>query len=818
MPQTKQQPLNSSGRLVVPMEISGEYTAGDAAQIPDGYMRQATNVLIRPNRVDSRPPCVLDNPSTALVTGLMFWDDRTNNQRRFVSIDAISAQKLYKKSTTTEAWDAGVTTVVTNHIPGDVTLAYTNFNGKMFFATRPVSTIGAVAFYDGTAVRQARWNGLYNGGNSSLFGSGLASFENRLYISDATAAFDNLAYIYGTAYDMTFGWTLSNATVSNLTTAAGQIISRLFPTSVSTQAVKMVANEASYTAAVLASGVDVPFTWRWDMRGTSATLTAVAPTPGRRRPSVQTPIGAPPGAIPVTLEAYIQATWAGGHVYAKGDIVTSGGFRQRATTGGTSGGGAPAFSGTFGGTVADGGVTWTNEGTDTLASQEFTVPSISEVQTWSTVVLKFSLPARTNAVNVYPRLKLWNSTYNALPTLSALDLSLKDGKTDGDPTKQNYGFQITDSAITFPFFNQESNSTALIPMSALMWTEINDDSTIRAVNTYDPQEISGRGTGVVSCGGRLVLFKRYGHWIMAPTGDPDTPVLPEGPGRVGIGALNASAISTIDDEVVFISDREVWRLKIGYEPRPICGDAMREEIMAHGATWVENDAQTDYNRALIAVNEKDREIWVYTQASKLYVYHMGDEATPAVFRPYTPEKGKWTTLDLQGLKVSSIAYNQQTGKMEVVVGTTTVTMTLIRLDPASPLQDVTTLAGTLQNATVTLVFKPVEQYAPRFDAIVESIGVFHTATASQTGQTLTAYFSTDRGLTYPHSVPLQFDPTVARIDIPAWQFGPSITLKLVYTGAIGQQVFGVSRAEAIIDVKRGEYPQVVAQVQAGANL
>ncbi len=55
---------------------------------------------------------------------------------------------------------------------------------------------------------------------------------------------------------------------------------------------------------------------------------------------------------------------------------------------------------------------------------------------------------------------------------------------------------------------------------------------------------------------------------------------------------------------------------------------------------------------------------------------------------------------------------------------------------------------------------------------------------------------------------VQFDPTVARIPITAWEMGPSLMLKLSHSGNAGPAVWALSKAEAILQIKRGEYPQV----------
>jgi hypothetical protein len=54
--------------------------------------------------------------------------------------------------------------------------------------------------------------------------------------------------------------------------------------------------------------------------------------------------------------------WAATHAYSLGALVFDGTYVQKATTAGTSGGTAPTWNATLGGTTTDGSVVWTNEG------------------------------------------------------------------------------------------------------------------------------------------------------------------------------------------------------------------------------------------------------------------------------------------------------------------------------------------------------------------------------------------------------------------------------------------------------------------------
>src|SRR5579872_6726030 len=197
----------NKNRVTIPLTIAGMYSAGDPAAMPDGYMRQNTNMLLRPNRLDSRPPAVYDNLTG--VQGLAYWDDRTNHVRRFVALDST---KLYKKATSGETWDAGATPSVINL--DTRYLSFTNFLGKAYFAFDDGSGgVGRTYRYDGTNFGAAEWYA-QGGAASQINAASLAAFDSRVFLAGAPSTWVNAAS--SKAYDFT-SWTLTNVTAQNVT-------------------------------------------------------------------------------------------------------------------------------------------------------------------------------------------------------------------------------------------------------------------------------------------------------------------------------------------------------------------------------------------------------------------------------------------------------------------------------------------------------------------------------------------------------------------------------------------------------------------------
>lgn len=770
-----------SGRLTIPLAINGMFSAGDPSSIPDAATVYLHNMLLRPNRCEARPPATYDNLMS--IIGICEWEDLVNQQTRFVALDAT---KLYLKSASAETWDGG-----TSGVSGTRVTDCVSYRGKLYItlddgAGNPTT----VLVYDGSTVSASPFD-------SAITARAIATFNDRLFFAypriTTTPHMDGGSQSWtGAVYDLTtVKWTKTNVTAS-LVTSGSNTICRLLPTSTTASSVNYGFTSSGQRLSLfqVGSGTTQSLVLRWGLRNQSASYD-----------------------MPITLRVNVVTNWRAATAYGTDSIVNGGttdinGTIQRCTTGGTSGGAAPAWATTVGATTADNTVVWTCEAaTNTIGSVETTLPNATKNGgNFTGIYCPATIPSGPATIELAPQLCFFN-TANPTITLGPVDVSFRDGLANGALSKKNEGVQMTSGSFFYPFVNTEGGGTIVIPstlnVESLMWSEIAAPQTIRAVNTYQPKEEAGLPTALCTVGGRLLMWKRRAYWTFIGTADPDTPILPEGPARIGIGCLGPLAVDTLDDEVFWIGETEVWRLRIGNEPRALAGFAMREEILNRAAaTWVES--QVTYNMPLLAVDKKNREIWVYTQKGKLYCYHIGDEATPAVYRPFTPEQGQWTVHDINGQEIRAMRYNDITQEMEFSIGG----FGLVRFDPTMTALDQIDNTANTYSVTKDITFKPIELAAPRYDAVVESFAAYHKATASQSANTLTLNISQDRGVTYPHNNIVRFDPTVARIPIAVYQFAPSVTLKLSHAGQTGAAAWAISKAEVDLNIKRGEFPQV----------
>jgi hypothetical protein len=486
--------------------------------------------------------------------------------------------------------------------------------------------------------------------------------------------------------------------------------------------------------------------------------------------------------------------------YTVGNLLTNNdGSRYRCTVAGTTAVGAltgPAR----GATGADGTVTWLNEGSDVLAADEDFVTNVTEQPNFEAKYLTARIPPRTNEIYYSPRIKFYNTANPALTTLGSIDYAFRDAVTDGDPSKRNFGQQLTDGDFYYPFLNTETATSATVNLETLVWSEIADPKSIRAANFYEPKEVAGLATGLIAIGGRLLLFKRRAFWPFVLTADPDTPILPDGPARVGAGCLHPQAMDVMDDELFFIGENEVYRMKDGGSPVAFAGDAMREEIFAKGAAWVES-LSAPVNIPMLAVDQKNREVWVYTQQNKLHCFNLDTET--------------WSVHDLPtgSAGVTALTYNTNNGLMNVSIkGASTIYLT--KLDDTTPSNDLT--SSSTATVTHTIIWKPIELIAPRYDVLLEEVRLFISGNATYTDTfNVAMHYSNNQGRTYGTSVTETIQDALnggeyVPIRFPSFQMAPTLTCKFVATGVTGSAALTISRAEADVNVKRGEYLQVNA--------
>lgn len=783
-------PTATTGQEVtIPLAIGSQFSAGDPSTQPADTTRTFRNYVARPNRFDGRPPFIYD--SLAAANGYFRYEDLAGGLTRTMAWD--NGGSLYYKTAGT---GFGWTTVGTSYgaaITQTRVSDYANLLGKVYFMVENDSSVPSGALsYDGGTPSKTPFN-------SAIFSRTVTSFVDRLFLGHprvtVTPQFQNGGNAYDIGVTDVLRWKLSGCTGQNIV-ASGVTICRLYLTS--TTAAQFYYQRTGIVAAnlgivnVAASGQSQSVVFRSDLRHNHPTQ-----------------------RLPITLEVYVATRWwnngGGGQAYALGDIISDGaGHLLRCTTGGTGGAGVePVWATTVGATTNDGTAVWTAEGSDIVGSVEDSVLPVNDSNDFSTYWVSGICPARTNIVNLSVRCKFFNSITTTI-ALCAVDVSLKDGIADGDARKQNYGQQVTLGEFEYPFVNTETATTSTRDLEDLIWSENGQPSRILASNTWKLGEVAGLVTGACLLGGRMMVFKRRGFWQFARTESNDIPILPEIPASVGIGCVGPQALDVYDDEVFFVGENEVYRMKLGEAPRPMCGPGMREEVMAHGANWVEK--QSSSNRALLAVDQANNDVWVYTQKDKVFVFNL--------------ETGTWSTIDIATTNpaqhtFAAMIFDTIGQRMCAAIGDGTAIggSNATRLTETVSTADTFEAAGTLYSITNDIVFKPIELFSPRFQLSVRQVDLYHNATASQTGNTLTMSYSLDRGTTWniPADIlsgnplyPITINVNDPMIPMPLYAMGNSVTIKLSRTGQGGAAKWSISKANVTVRVESGQYPYVNA--------
>lgn len=759
----------------IPVGLGGMFSAGDPSTLADGLVSLLRNYIIRPNRFEGRPAFVYD--SLDAVSGFALWQDMTLELQKTLAMCSAD-DKLYTKNANGVGYTAGLAGLTTS---ARLT-SFTNFLGKLWMAfDNGTKTPTSMAVYDGIAINTAPFNSAINSRTVTAFINRLFLTFARVVVAPSQNQFPTSCFFFGS-----FGsiWVLTNVTISQITTSTGKIINRIFPTSTAASACSVYYSDPAIGTnvrgiqAVAAATTPKQYLWRSDLRGVH-----------------------PLYDVPITLEWVMIKTWQVNNPYALGDIVVAAvagsDYIFRCTTAGTSGGGAPAWSATIGATIAADTVTWTNEGSAILASLETVVPHSNGSGLFNTFWLPVTVPPRTNAVSITTRIKFYNSIYPALTILAPIDTGEIDGVADGDPSKKTYGQQVTLGDFYYPFANVESASSATVNIDAVIWSEIEQPGRILARNTYPLSEVAGNSTAAIVSNGRYVVFKRNGMWIFKGNPDINEPILPES-AAISVGCVGPRALDVSRDNMLYwIGMNHVYRMKVGSDelPQEIDSPGMFEEIMARGSNWVEG--QSVYNLPLLVIDHANKDVWVYTQKGKIYVYSI--------------QSGLWSYLDTNPTgtpaEVRAMAFDPVSNRMLVSFGGAAAT----RFDETSDLADtIVTGGGTTWNILNEVVPKPFELFAARYEATLLEVGLFHLATI-QNGS-LSISYSYDRGVTFtvPDGYPVASWLGNPRIRLPLAATGESVTIKLSRTGAGGRRNFTISKADALLRVHRGEIPKVNA--------
>lgn len=752
----------------IPIPLGGMFSAGDPSTLPDGTVSILRNYVIRPNRFDGRAPFVQDSLDN--VNGFAVWQDLKNELQKTVAMRSTDS-KLYTKNANGVGYGTGLAGLTAL----SRLTSWANFLGKLWLAFDDgAGTPTSMAVYDGSVISTTPFNSVVNARS-------IAAFVNRNLLVNPRVTV-TLATGITAVYDWTnpVAWIGTNVTVSQITTSTGVVIGRLFPTSTAANGSSIrfynsvVPTQPTGAFTVAASTSELPYVWRSNLRGVDPTYD-----------------------VPFTIELFLVQARQNSTAYALGTLVTAavGGveYRFRVTTAGTGAAGTPAWSATLGATIADNTITWTNEGLATFAATEGFVPRYTD-KSFSTFFATGTVPARPNQVTVGMRLKFYNSAATALTTLAPIDISMADGLADGNPSKANKGQQVTAGDFFYPFINTETATSASVNIDAVIWSEIEDPARILARNTYPLAEIAGLGTAAIVSNGRLVVFKRSGMWIFKGNGDINEPILAESP-ALSVGCLGPRALDTSrDNQLYWIGENHVYRMKIGSDelPQEIDSPGMFEEIFSRGSGWVES--QATFNQPLLTIDHANKDVWIYTQKGKIYVYSI--------------QSGLWSYFDSNptgtSAEVRAMIFDPTSNRMLVAFAGANAT----RFDETS--DDGDSIGGATWNIANDIVPKPFELFAARYEATLLECGLFHLATI-QNGS-LSISYSYDRGSTYatPDGYPVTSWIGNPRIRLPVTATGESVTVKFSRVGLGGRRNFSISKADALLRAHRGESSKVNA--------
>jgi hypothetical protein len=747
------------------------WSGGSAARVPKGFARRLRNVVLRDGVWKARPQFTYDNVTG--VRSFFLWEDDTNKVTRLGCVD--SAGNLRVKGTSGETWGSPASGTV----GGSRVTATATYKGVLYGVSSDTSGNPAAAFsYDGTTVSSSPFN-------SPIYARTLNFYKDRVFlayprvtVTPAQTAALSATYDWTTAH-----WTKTNCTAS-LLVSGGQTVCRIFPTSTAAEChIASIPSGADGIVSVASSPSDLKYNYLQGIRAVDAHY-----------------------SVPITIEVSIAASMPGVGAVTQGALYSSGGYLYRVTTAGTTSGAAPAWTTTKGGTNTWGTATFTNEGSAIIAASEFEVPSRTENAEAIGYIVPVSVPWRANTVYLNAKIRFATIDDPLLSALTPLDVSLKDGLADGAAGKANFGLQFTAGEFEYPFFNAESASSATVDLDEVVWGEVGEPKRIRRQNYYNMRGTAGLPTAAIVAGGRYIVFKRRSITTFSAVEDANVVILPESDERASVGCIGPRAIDAFEDVVYFIGENEIYRMTPGGDPEPLCGDAMRAEVMSKSAsTWVESQA-APANVAWLRIDPIKREMFVYTQKGKIYVYDLDERAWT------THDAGGDTSVAPSGYQTCDAGFDPTNGNVKVAFTTAAAgTAGVARLDESQAVaEDSISSSGTLP-VRKEVWFPIIETSAPRFDAVCHLVRLYHAISATQSGQTLTAYVSRDHGTTFPNSNRITVSPLSTgeylAMEIPLFQQGGTLLVRVLHDGKGGGTNFALSHAEADVQLLRGEYPK-----------
>lgn len=739
----------------------GMATAGDPAAVAAGFSEVQRNLQVRQGgRLDKR--LAWKSESFSAKDGFIVWRDFTNDRNALATSDG----SFYIQASN-GTWGAATATGLNAGVQD-----YTNMGKRVYWISNVAGDIRSTFSYDGTTTETSGTGAL----GETISGETVCSFQRRLFLGNISMFVWNrlgVARAYGGS------WTTNLVDVSTQTITGATIASITPQSSLGTE--NLIAN--GYT--VPSGTKDGYLVYLAQFKSKSATYD-----------------------MPLTISIYLHTVMTRSAAVVvgtrrRGDSGTGLSYRYRVITAGTTGAGAPAFTTAAGSTFADGTATWVNDGPMEVVSQAITVPSLTKSPNPTSFAVEALTAACPTDTEYGVKIKFGNESVPTGFERHAIEFGFKDATlSDGDPRKANFGQQLTVGRLKYPFFNVEMQDSAALKFeNRILWCETDFPKYWRMINYVDLTDEPGKITVIRPHAGRLIAFMRTATFVYQGTARPNEPLQKEQV-YMGVGCLGTRAIEFFEGAYYFIGEHQVYRFVPGSAPEPIVHEGLIEDVMARGADWVEDQATDD--KPLIAINEKDREIWVYTQKAKIWVYSL--------------DRNAWWYIDV--IKDSSggaseivdmIYYNS---RMHLIARTNG----FVKQDSATT-QDQSFATGSVVNFNVPAELWLHQLELPqRDDLFLEEIGLHNQVSATQSGSTFTAAVSFDGGVTFPRSNTVTIPVSTGgkqRMPVPLQQTGNNLTVKLTHDGLTGPTYFNILQVDGWVQQMGPEQPDTIpAQVSS----
>lgn len=671
----------------------------------------------------------------------MKWRDTTNNVDRLLVNAGINALHV-KDLSPAESWAGPISGAV------QTIRDYANFQQAIWWMGASASGVPQRYSYDGVTLDIDPFR-------ERLSSISIAPWKNRLWLANIFEFITNQIGA-GNAYGNSGSWTFTNINV-NQVTVGSTVLTTWTPTSQTSAKA-----EVKTAFAVPASSEDTFVLFHSDLLGLATVL-----------------------RMPLTLEVFTSQAAARVTPAVVGDIrvpTVANGFRYRAITAGLTGVGEPAWNTVIGSVTNDNVAQWENLGVDAWISTEIEVDNSRDNRgQWQTEWALARFAPMPSSMIVGIRIK-FGTTARAVWDIQPIGVGFKDGKADGAIGKQNYGQQLTVGRFFLDFFNKESVDSGFVNYpNRVIACEAGLPREWRADMYWDMVEGEGGIVAARPLQDSMVLYKRNAINVYDVVEGTAAARLPMRYARTffGVGLLHAKAQASFEGRHYFVGEQQVYVFDGTNAPQALADDSMREAIFDHGTNWQDT-------AALLQVDEGNRELRLHTQSGKLWIYGIDTKVWTSQNITKDGAAGVSTIGDLIYFR----------NKMYAVA----TTNGLVREDVTATKDEVYT-AGVVTSFDVTaeVWLHPFESI-PRSDVLIEGIEIHHDITGDQTGTTLEADVSFDRGVTFPDylkvTVPITTDDQP--IYIPLWQSGANLTVRLRHIGKSGPTYFKVFWAGAYV--------------------